>query len=286
MLRRASIFLLILFPLVCTSAGAANMRGGGLYYSWSWPHALGFGMSSLEMEVTFGNNPITTDVLFFSTELFCGTPKLQNVFYFGIQSNVQGTGKGLIYSRFGTASLADCEIANPADSWSVASDTEGGFVGVRRHYEWSAKSYLLRLGTLRDDSVGRWFGFWIVDRESNIETYAGAIRFPKDGDGVYPLIMVQGFGSFIEHATAVSSPDLVPLWEVAVGRPVANGRTTAAVGASWWYALPTDAWQNSDMWADGDVIYARMGADTMRTHPASQMVYGPYSPPRRRAARH
>lgn len=279
-------FVIAFFGAIIASTARGDMRGGGLYYSWSWPASLGYGMSSLEMTVRFDNDPSTSDVLFFATELFCGTPKLRNTFYFGIQTNVQGRGKGLIFSRFGTLDLANSETAGTNDSWSVSSGTEGGFVGVRRLYDWTAKSYILRLSALRDDSAGRWFGLWLIDEAVNAEIYAGALRFPKDADGVYPLIMVEGFGSFIEHANAVSSPQLVPFWEVSVGRPVANGRTVASTSASWWYALPTDAWQNSDMWADGQIIRAQMGSSTVRTHPPSQLVYSPYVPPRHRAARH
>ena len=282
--RALPLLPLSLWLFVATAA-RADMRGGGLYYGWSWPNGV-FGMSSLEMSVRFDNDPVTSDVLFFATELFCGTPKLRNTFYFGIQTNVQGRGKGVIYSRFGTQDPADSEVPNSPDAWAVSSPTEGGFVGVRRLYNWTAGSYVLRIAAVRDDAAGRWYGLWLLDPTQKVSSYAGALRFPKDADGVYPLIMVEGFGSFIEHATAVSTPQSVPLWTVSVGRPLGNDKTIAATSAHWWYAPPTDAWQNSDMWAEGEIIRARMGADTVRVHDASSLVYGPYTPPRHRGARH
>jgi hypothetical protein len=282
---QASALLPLSLCLFLATAAQADMRGGGLYYGWSWPSGL-FGMKSLEMSVRFDNDPTTSDVLFFSTELFCGTPKLRNTFYFGIQTNVQGRGKGLIYSRFGTLDPADAEIPNTPEAWSVSSSTEGGFVGVRRLYNWTAAPYILRIAQVRDDSIGRWYGFWLIDPVHGVNSYAGALRFPKDADGVYPLIMVEGFGSFIEHANAVPAAQSVPLWEVSVDRPLGDDRTIAATSAHWWYALPTDAWQNSDMWAEGETIHAVMGSNTVRVHDPSTLTYSRYQPPRHRSARH
>lgn len=289
MQRALKALALLLFAAALTTANAyGDMRGGGLYFGWSWPAALGLGMTSLDMDLRVNNDPITTDVLFFSTQLYCGTQTLRNVFYFGIQTNVQGRGRGLIFSRFGTRDLANAETAGTADSWSVSSGSEGDFIGVRRTYYWTAHHYVLRLRAMRDDSDGRWFGFWLIDKDLNAETYGGALKFPKDSNGMHPLIMVEGFGSFIEHARAVPSPDAVPLWDLSVGRPIANTATVAASAARWWYAAPTDAWQNSDMWAEADIIRARMGQDTQRVHPSSRLNYGPYIPSqsRRRAVRH
>jgi hypothetical protein len=271
----AASLLLISSPLI------ADMRGGGLYFGWSWPPEAAYGISSLDMDLTIRNDPATSDVLFFSTELYCGTPSLRNAFYFGLQTNVQGQGKGLIFSRFGTQDASDAEAAGTADSWAVSSDTEGGFVGVRRLYSWTSHHYRLRLRAIRDDSVGRWFGFSLFDVDSGTNSYAGALRFPKDAAGQFPHIMTEGFGSFVEHATSVSSPALVPFWDLTVGRPTANNDVYAAITANWWYALPSDAWQNSDLWAEGNDIRVRMGSDTVRTHTAGQLAY---KEARRRAA--
>jgi hypothetical protein len=263
----------------------ADMRGGGLYFGWSWPAEVAYGISSLDMDLTVHNDPKTSDVLFFSTELYCGTPSLRNVFYFGLQTNVQGQGKGLIFSRFGTQDATNAEAADTSDSWSVSSDSEGGFVGVRRLFNWTSHHYKLRVRAIRDDSAGRWFAFSLLDVDSGVDVYAGALRFPIDSAGQYPHIMTEGFGSFIEHATSVPAPSLVPLWDLTIGRPTANSGSSGAieaVGANWWYALPSDAWQNSDLWAEGNIIHARMGADTVRTHEPSQLTY---QDSRRRAVR-
>jgi hypothetical protein len=250
----------------------AAMRGGGLYFQWEWPAGLEFGIKSLDLDLRILNDPTTTDVLFFSTQLGCGTPDLFHVFYFGVQSNVQGKGKGLVFSRFGTLDLANAKTAGTPDSWSVSSSTEGGFVGVRRLYAWTSHAYDLRLSATNDDSVGRWFGFWVIDRDTGLQTYVGALRFPKDSKEQYPGVMTQGFGSFIEHANSVRSAADVPFWDLAVGRPNANG-SSFATRAHWWYAPPADAWQNSDIWAADEIIRARMGAGTQRAHAAGQLIY-------------
>lgn len=273
--RQAKNFVLITV-VACLSAlpAFADKRGGGLYFSWTWPAGAAFGISRLDMDLWALNNPTTSDVLFFSTQLYCGTPTLRNTFYFGLQTNVQGRGKGMLFSRFGTTDETNAEKENGSDAWSVSSNSEGDFVGVRKLVNWTAHHYTLSLRILRDDQVGRWFGFWLVDEDSGVETYGGALRFPKDSAGRYPYILTEGFGSFIEHATSVSTSAAVPLWTLGVGRPVANGGAYAAIAASWRYA-PSDGaiWENSDIWSDGMLILARMGDDIIRKHAASQITY-------------
>lgn len=94
---------------------AAAKRGGGLYFSWDWPADLA-DMYNLDMDLSILNDPSTNDVLFFSTQLSCGTTLLKNTFYFGIQTNVQGRGKGCLISRWGTRDESNCETAGTSDS--------------------------------------------------------------------------------------------------------------------------------------------------------------------------
>lgn len=95
---------------------AAAKRGGGLWFSWVWSADLA-DMYNLDIDLSILNDPSTSNVLFFSTQLSCGTTLLKNTFYFGIQTNVQGRGKGCLISRWGTRDLSNCETAGTSDSW-------------------------------------------------------------------------------------------------------------------------------------------------------------------------
>jgi len=278
--RNFPLLVGLLFGFCLLSGGASDggtqaKRGGGLYINWDWPPVIAFDIYNVDIDLSILNNPQTSNVLFFSTQLFCGTPMARTTFYFGLQTNVQGRGKGCLFSRWGTKDLANTRVAGTSDSWSVSSPTEGGFVGIRRLLNWTTHRYCLRIRSLagQDDKIGRWFGFWVYDYNTGVETYVGALRFPKDPSGRYPCIMTEGFGSFVEHANPVNSPLNVPLWDLAVGRPTANAGGYKATKGNWWYAAPADAWQNSDIWADGKTIRLRMGLNTQRIHPPWGIVY-------------
>lgn len=251
---------------------AGQKQGGGLYWSWKWPAGAAYDIQQLDMDLSILMDPNTTDNLFFSTELNCGTPALKSHFYYGLQINLEGKGKGLIFSIFGTTDLSNCRTAG--GSWAVAGTNEGPFISIRRLLNWTTHRYFLRLiaSPSEDDAVGRWFNFYAIETDTGDQTYVGALRFPKDANGQYPSIMTDGFGSWIEHPHLVSSPSEVPLWNVAIGRPVANGGTYLAQSANWWFGPPTDYWQNSDIWTVGESINARLGDDTQRTHGESGSI--------------
>ena len=103
-------------------------------------------------------------------------------YYFGLQTDVYepgfgGRGKGLIFSRWKTRDLRNARI--PGDGWMQSSGHEGEFIGVRRSYDWGTGKYRVRIGQDgEDDSVGRWYGVWITDLSTDVETWIGSLRFP------------------------------------------------------------------------------------------------------------
>jgi hypothetical protein len=245
---------------------AGEKEGGGLYWSYQWPTAAAYDIQQLDMDLSILMDPNTTDNLFFSTELNCGTPTLKTHFYYGLQINLEGKGKGLIFSIFGTTDISNCRT--PEGSWAVFGTNEGPFISIRRFFNWTTHRYILRLISTpsEDDAVGRWFNYYAIDADTGEQTYVGALRFPRDSSGKYPSIMTEGFGSWIEHPHLVLNPSEVPLWNVAIGRPIANGGIYLAQSANWWFGQPSDYWQNSDIWAVGESIIAKLGDDTQRTH--------------------
>ena len=87
-------------------------------------------------------------------------------FYFGIQTNVsrrnsliyetQGTGKGLIFSRWDTNDLTNVRIGK--GSWSEHGCEDGPFVSVRKNYMWTTHVYQLKITFTESDDKGDWYG--------------------------------------------------------------------------------------------------------------------------------
>ena len=266
-----SNFMLVAFLLLaCATANYSSARIGCLYWGFDWPGAADYNITQLDMDLTIVNDLDTDVLLYYATQLNCGTPETQTVFYFGLQTNLQGRGKGLLFSRWDTLDLSNVKSAGTPDSWVEAGSYEGKFVGVRRLYNWTNHHYILRLTSLpeEDDEVGRWFHFTLVDTDTGEETYVGGLRFFKDSLGRYPTVLTQGYGCWIEQPVAVSAPEDVPKWTIGIGRPSVNNHELWATRTSWWFAPVSDnePWQNNDIWAEGETIYGQIGRDTVRTH--------------------
>lgn len=264
-------FVIAAFLLIVLSICAfPNGRIGCLYWGFDWPGVADYKMTQIDMDLTIVNDLETDVCLYYATQLSCGTPTSQTCFYFGIQTNLQGRGKGLLFSRWGTMDLANVKSPGTPDSWVEAGDYEGQFVGVRRLYNWTNHHYVLRLSssTEEDDEIGRWYHFTFIDTETGEETYVGGLRFFKDANGKYPSILTQGYGCWIEQPVAVSAPEDVPKWTIGIGRPSANNHELWATKASWWFAPVSDSepWQNNDIWVEDETIYGQIGGDTVRTH--------------------
>ena len=183
-----SNFILILTAfllLACATANYSNARIGCLYWGFDWPGAANYNITQLDMDLTIVNDLDTDVCLYYATQLNCGTQTDQTVFYFGLQTNLQGRGKGLLFSRWDTIDPANAKGADTPDSWVEVGTYEGNFVGVRRLFNWTNHHYILRLTSLpeEDDEVGRWFHFTLIDTETGEETYVGGLRFFKDSSG-------------------------------------------------------------------------------------------------------
>jgi hypothetical protein len=279
LLTSASTFLLIIACLFSTAlpvrGGPAAKRGGGLYFSWGFPASkTGSGFNSMEIDLNNIGDPATDQGLFFASQLYCGTAKEKNTFYFGIQTNVQGRGKGIIFSRWGSRSLRDTSVApgcGEKEAWNVSSDSEGGFIGVRRLTEWGGGRMSLVVAKKQDDLLGRWFGVWLQQKGS-APLYCGALRFPRDSTGSYPMILAEGAGSFVEHYTEVQSEGEVPLWRFLIEGVYVNNRGIKAGPVSYRYAAAHEVWNNSNIafTRGGWPIVVELGGSTRRRNlPAS-----------------
>ena len=111
---------------------------------WDWVSS---GQRRLEFEELVIDFTVHNDIGNFSSRqgiyLMPAQSSISGVgFYFGIQTSVHdprtggGGGKGLLFSRWKAHDLENAGVA--PGSWSQSSGHEGGFIGVRYPYEWTA----------------------------------------------------------------------------------------------------------------------------------------------------
>ncbi len=201
-------------------------------------------------------------------------------FYFGLQTELlppDGTlgKKGALFVRWQTQDLADA-AANPEQGWALASANEGDAVSVRRSYEWSAGDYRARIApdtTRGTTEAGAWYGLWITDLDTAVETWIGSLRFP--------LVEVRTFipGSiitFVEvYGPRLVTPIEVPSWHVSVGPPAgATGDDSQAAVCGVSSYPPVEDVTSNARYDDGDGrIHFEVFGTTSRRNDAGHMFF-------------
>lgn len=242
---------------------------GGLHYVY-WD----FGTNNIRgivVNITICDEPDNKDGLYF--QMYQG--QINGVgFYFGIQTDVYrpdigSTGKGLIFSRWGTRDISN--VRTVAGGWSQAAGYEGDFVGIRKNYEWTTHSYQLKVSYTEADGEGDWYGVWILDLNSSTEDFLGSMRFPKttpEKSGIQ-----NGGITWTELYYKKVSETPPPTWHVSVDSIEATG----ADGAKY---LPKSARSdyskitNTDIYYDAATtrIHFVMGCQVRRTHGAGRLL--------------
>ena len=194
-------------------------------------------------------------------------------FYFGLQTDANGRGKGVIFSRWDERDLANARWSK-TDGWTESSGHEGDFIGVRRFYPWSAGNYRIRIGPDGLDSDGEWFGLWITDLATNATTWIGSLKFPL----LNGVAAIQPSSYATIELYGGSQPILpidIPQWYVSVERPWGDGvQSTRGINHYPWddeeYAL-----FNSDVWYDPseDAAHLLVGGTTERKTAAGQIDF-------------
>ena len=148
-------------------------------------------------------------------------------FYFGLQTRLQPlpgrpAAKGTLFSRWDTRDQGNA-AADPDHGWTYDGGYEGDFVSARRSYEWSAGDYRARVArdsSRESNADGVWYGLWITDLDTNVETWIGSLRFPL----VEGETHIQGvFSTVLEIYGGAVRPADVPAWHVSVGIPAVDG---------------------------------------------------------------
>ena len=193
-------------------------------------------------------------------------------FYFGLQTDANGRGKALIYSRWGTRDLANARFAD-TDSWPESAGHEGDFIGVRRSYDWGAGDYRVRIAPDGLDPDGEWFGLWITDLATDLTTWIGSLKFPLLDDTA--TIKPHSSATIELYGNEPIRPIDIPQWHVSVKRPLGDN-----VRASWGFtSYPYDdsdnALPNSDVRYDPseDRVHLRVGGVTERKTTAGYVEF-------------
>ena len=207
-------------------------------FTWYWRHngyctALYNEFEMLTVDFTIHNEPNYSGGLF----LIIAHGFISNTtYYFGLQTALQPDGgrgpwaKGALFSRWDTRDLSDA-ASNPDQGWTHEGAYEGDFISVRRSYEWSAGDYRARLArdSSRESSAdGDWYGLWITDLGTNVETWIGSLRFPLERG---KAVIWSRTKTFIEIYGSAVRPIDVPAWQVSVSLPTGDG-VEAGCGAS------------------------------------------------------
>ena len=138
-------------------------------------------------------------------------------FYFGIQTDVQGKGKGAIFSRWETQNLNFARYSD-SEGWVQSSGHEGDFIGVRRSYDWGVGDYRARPAPDGTDPDGTWFGLWLTDLSTGETTWIGSLKFRhKQGTAKaygpgYSTMEIYG------HKNQIRPID-IPQWRVSLKPP-------------------------------------------------------------------
>ena len=204
-------------------------------------------------------------------------------FAFGLRTDVDkpntngNQGKGIIFNRWGTAETAG-NSRTTGDGWTQAGNFGGPFISVRRTYDWSTGYYTMRIAQDGDDDAdGRWFGLWITDISSGVETKLGSLKFPLV-DGNQPTIRARSdvFGSLIAITGEIplNARD-IPVFEAAIGLPddsEGDPPHEATVG----YSLLGRGIANANVSYDSTAgkVIMRVGGTTDKVTPAGTTLTG------------
>lgn len=242
--------------------GASLGEIGGLQYVyWNFGNS---NFRSLSVTIEIYNEPSFEDGLFF--QMYQG--EINDVgFYFGIQTDVYrpgvgSTGRGLIFSRWGTRDLSN--VRTVEGGWAQSARYEGDFIGIRKNYEWGVGVYRLEIAYLDTDNEGDWYGVWIFDLDNGAEDFLGSIRFPKaENAGIR-----DGGVTWIELYYKKIQETPLPTWHVSVINILADGELPPKSATSAYSAIArTNVYYDN---ATGEVHFT-MGHEVNRTCPAGQL---------------
>ena len=192
-------------------------------------------------------------------------------FYFGLQTDANGRGKAVIFSRWGTSDVENA-VWSQTDGWTESAGHEGDFIGVRRSYDWSAGDYRIEIAPEGLDPDGAWFGLRITDLDTNSTTWIGSLKFPLLNGAArirpYSSATIELYGN------PPIRPIDIPQWHVSVKRPLGDHARATWGFTSYPFDNSDNALLNSDVWYDAqeEVAHLWIGGATKRRTPAEGRI--------------
>ncbi|HSX27811.1 MAG TPA: DUF3472 domain-containing protein [Patescibacteria group bacterium] len=205
----------------------------GTYTNWDWsPPADGF--SSLKHSLTV--EAVTPDAPYFWSHQFQFVGGDGG--YIGLQSHgsrVDGTiGKTAVFSIFSAGIEATSGACVVQQAGFDGYNTSGS--SCRVPYEWVlGRTYQMRTAMISRDSTGTWWGGWVKDTSTGVETFIAQIKTPATwkGIGAWSSMWTEYFG------VQPSSCDTLPYSRVRFGSPTAND-VVAPTGTSNYLTTTAD----------------------------------------------
>ena len=102
-------------------------------------------------------------------------------FYFGVQNRVNKKDQMLIFSRWGTRDVSNLEVNTELGGVYETAGYEGDFISVRvPNFKLTNGNYTFSIIKDKEDSLGTWYKYVVKNRDTNIETWGGSLRFDFD----------------------------------------------------------------------------------------------------------
>lgn len=185
-----------------------------MHYIW-WNFNEG-NFKELNIQFTIYNEPSTNDGLYL--QMYNGEINGTS-FYFGLQTRVSKpgyglTGKGFIFSRWGTNDLSNAKTAN--SGWTASGNEGGLFIGVRKSYNWTNHKYTIQIKYEDSDNIGDWYGIYIQDQNANTNVYLGSLRFPFSMQAKKGISNGGGTWTEIYYKEVANSP--LPDWHISIDK--------------------------------------------------------------------
>ena len=199
--------------LLSVALGAEDADTGGMQYA-NWYFRQN-NLKEVNVVIEIKNDPLIEDGLYF--QAYDGYINGQ-MFYFGLQTRTGKpgyglTGKGLIFSEFGTTDNTNIKTA--PSGWYEVGTYEGPFISTRVGYDWTNHKYILTIKYKESDTVGDWYEFWIEDLTTSSKTFAGALRFPFPQD-LSKKGITDGGGSWTEIYYRKVQGTPLPEWSISI----------------------------------------------------------------------
>ncbi len=183
----------------------------------------------------------------------------------------------MIFNRWGTDDTSTYGRA-AGDGWVETGNFGGPFISARRTYDWNEDNYPVRVAQDGDDDAdGRWFGLWITDKSTGVETHMGSLKFPLPDEGESEKLTrndVYGSLMAILGSGAVNPAD-IPVFEVGLAPPDASDGDLANV-ATVSYSVLNRVMANGNVRYDADIgkVIMRVGGSTRRSTQSGTTISG------------